>query len=92
MTVEQKGRQFGLSARNGHQNEWHIFLGPNRLALDPQFSGQSTQNFTVGSGSLVANLAWGKNSTAYQNLASNDSCEPPAPICRGAECGPFASN
>ena len=46
----------------------------------------------LGSGSLVANLAWGKNSTAYQNLASNDSCEPPGPICRGAECGPFASN
>ena len=54
-------------------------------------SGSSTQTTSVGKGAVVANWA-GFNAHAVQNIASNDSCLPPPPLCTGPACGPYAFN
>ena len=56
--------------------------------------GSSTQSTTLSAGATIANLANGTLAHAYQNLASNDSCDPPPVVCVGPACGPykFASN
>ena len=54
-------------------------------------TGNSTQKTYISNGALLANLATGSYAHAYQNLASNDSCDPPQFVCVGPACGPYAS-
>ena len=54
-------------------------------------AGSSTQSTSISNGALVANLANGALAHAYQNIASNDSCDPPPVVCVGPACGPYAS-
>ena len=54
-------------------------------------AGNSTQITSIAGGATVANLAKGTLAHAYQNLASNDSCDPPPVVCVGPACGPYAS-
>ncbi|WP_144445423.1 hypothetical protein [Comamonas sp. 26] len=53
-------------------------------------SGNSSQTTSIYGASIVANLANGAFAHAYQNIASNDSCDPPPVVCVGPACGPYA--
>ena len=52
--------------------------------------GGSKQTTSISNGAIVANLAHGNLAQAVQNIASNDSCEPPPVVCVGPACGPYA--
>ena len=85
----------------GIQNStaWNLAKGGGAVAVQNMssnygtvtISGASTQTTWIAGGSSVGNFANGTNAAAYQNLASNDSCEPPPTVCVGPACGPFAS-
>jgi hypothetical protein len=53
-------------------------------------SGYSSQTTAIAGGATVANLATGSHAVAIQNIASNDSCDPPPAVCVGPFCGPFS--
>ena len=80
-------------------NTWNLAEGGGAVAVQNMssnygtvtISGASTQTTWIAGGSSVGNFANGTNAAAYQNLASNDSCEPPPTVCVGPACGPFAS-
>ena len=52
-------------------------------------AGASTQTTWVTNGAVIANLAKGRAAHAVQNIASNDSCDPPPTVCVGVACGPY---
>ena len=43
----------------------------------------------VTNGAVIANLAKGRAAHAVQNIASNDSCDPPPTVCVGVACGQY---
>lgn len=53
---------------------------------DVAISGSSTQTSYVHGGATLTNLALGANARAYQNFATNDSCDPPPTVCVGPHC------
>lgn len=53
---------------------------------DVSISGTSEQATYVYGGATLTNLALGANARAYQNFATNDSCDPPPTVCAGPHC------
>lgn len=53
---------------------------------DVSISGTSKQTTYVYGGATLTNLALGTNAKAYQNFATNDSCDPPPTVCAGPHC------
>lgn len=74
-------------------------LGKNTVAVQNlssnygqiEISGTSIQSTVLSNGAVLANLAKGEYARAYQNFATNDSCDPPPTVCVGPACGLLAS-
>lgn len=89
----------GVAINGGSTSVTNTAKGANTVAVQNMssnygkvtISGASTQNTSISNGALVANLANGSLAHAYQNIASNDSCDPPPVVCVGPACGPYAS-
>lgn len=75
-------------------------LGKNTVAVqnlssnygNVEITGTSIQSTVLSNGAVLANLATGDYARAYQNFATNDSCDPPPTVCVGPACGLLASN
>lgn len=98
ITISGRSEQ-GVGISGGSTSVTNTAKGANTVAVQNMssnygkvtVSGLSKQSTSISNGALLANLATGSYAHAYQNIASNDSCDPPAVVCVGPACGPYAS-